>query len=181
MKMLESICLLLSVIVVVEITGYFWHRYFSHIGYLGNTIRKAHYMHHEIHYPYTNMESIKYKVLGLIEGDAWPWVILMSLLIGTIFTIFKLGYISLTNSILMSGLVVLDVYFNSYIHVSYHEKDHWLNKYQWYRQNKHYHKLHHYYNCNYGISNFSTDYLFGSLVTQFDSNRKKENLFHGFS
>ena len=47
-------------------------------------------------------------------------------------------------------------------------------------KNKLYHNLHHYYNCNYGISNYSMDYLFGTLCTKYDKDKGKANIFDGF-
>ena len=51
----------------------------------------------------------------------------------------------------------------SYIHDSYHIKNHWLNKYNWYKNHKKYHHIHHLDDKNYGITNYFYDHLFNTF------------------
>lgn len=164
----------------VEIFGYFWHKFVAHNGLAGNTIRKTHYEHHEVYYPFDDMESDVYRVDGLLKGDSWPWLIPVFMVVISVSWMRYKKYIGNLVYFLIVGWVACHVLLISYIHDSYHVRNHWLNKYNWYRKNKHYHNLHHYYNCNYGISNYSMDYLFGTLITNYDKNRPMEDIFQGF-
>jgi sterol desaturase/sphingolipid hydroxylase (fatty acid hydroxylase superfamily) len=163
---------------MVEFFGYLWHRFSAHLGYAGNTIRKTHYEHHEIYYPHGNMETDEYRIKGFFNGDSWPWLVPLFGMILFLTVLWKYSYLPTKGYITMCVWIVLHVYFISYIHDSYHIRDHWLNRFQWYQRNKLYHNLHHFYNCNYGISNYSMDYLFGTMVTEYTKN--KENIFKGF-
>lgn len=165
---------------LVEFFGYFWHRFSAHFGYAGDTIRTTHYEHHEVYYPYYDMESDKYKIDGMFNGDSWPWLIPVILFISVLGLLWYLDNISKGTFTIMVTWILAHVYFISYIHDSYHIKNHWLNNFDWYIKNKKYHNLHHYYNCNYGISNYSMDYLFGTICTEYDPDKGKENIFQGF-
>jgi sterol desaturase/sphingolipid hydroxylase (fatty acid hydroxylase superfamily) len=144
----------------LEFIAYMWHRFINHLGFLGDKIRVTHYCHHEEMYPHDNMISDKYKT----SHDTWPWFI----------PLFIFGYLPLyliykkynINKYLISMFILqltLHVYIISYIHDSYHIKNHWLNKYKWYRTNKKYHYIHHLDNKNYGITTYIFDYLFGTF------------------
>ena len=158
---------------LVELVGYLWHRFINHLGYLGDKIRVSHYCHHEIVYPYDNMISDKYKT----SHDTWPWIIPLVLF----------GYIpvlSLNNIISKKiiGLLLLQisihVYMISYIHDSYHVKNHWLNKYNWYKKNKKYHYIHHLDNKNYGITTYIFDRVFGTFSENIVT---KKDIFNNLS
>ena len=181
MSIVKIIITILVTAILVEFFGYLWHRFSAHLGYAGDGIRKPHYEHHEIYYPYTDMESEKYRIEGLFNGDSWPWFIPIALMILMLGILKWKDVISTVTFTVMCIWIFVHVYLISYIHDSYHIKNHWLNKYSWYKKNKLYHNLHHYYNCNYGISNYSMDYLFGTLCTKYDKNKGKANIFDGFT
>jgi sterol desaturase/sphingolipid hydroxylase (fatty acid hydroxylase superfamily) len=164
----------------VEIMGYFWHKLAAHYGLIGDKIRKTHYEHHEVYYPFNDMESDVYRVDGLLKGDAWPWLIPVLIVLIFVTWIRYKNFIDKMVYYIIVGWVACHVYLISYVHDSYHVRNHWLNRFTWYQKNKHYHNLHHYYNCNYGISNYSMDYLFGTLVTDYDKARPMEDIFQGY-
>lgn len=180
MNIKKTLLTIIITALLVEFFGYFWHRFSAHLGYAGDVIRTPHYEHHEVYYPYYDMESDEYRIKGLFNGDSWPWFIPIILFISGLYTLFYMDYISRETFVIMAIWIMVHVYLISYIHDSYHIKNHWLNNFSWYKTNKKYHNLHHYYNCNYGISNYSMDYLFGTLCTEYDPKKRKENIFQGY-
>lgn len=164
----------------IEFIGYLWHRFIEH-GFTSfiksNVLRRGHYEHHEIHYA-TMADTEKYIPDGWFDGDTWPWFIPVGTVLIIYIVLYKLAIISLSTC--YTGLIVSisDAYLNSYINQAYHIKNHWLNYFGWFRRHKFYHKLHHFYNCNYGIATFIMDRIFGTLITNFSG--PKENLFDGY-
>ena len=176
---LRILVIIVIAIFINELGGYLWHRFAAHWGWAGDTIRRTHYEHHEIWYPHNDMESKKYRIDGLFEGDSWPWLVPAFMLMVFYYYLGYSGSILMSTSWILIVWMVIHIYAISYIHDSYHITDHWLTKYQWYRDNKVLHNIHHYYNCNYGISNYIFDYLLGSLITDY-SHGGKQNIFGGF-
>ena len=165
---------------LVELVGYWWHRCAAHLGYAGDVIRKTHHKHHEIDYPHHDMVSEEYRVDTFWQGDTWPWFIpTVAFYIG-IYILWKLGYMSDFVTGIAAIWVPFHIWAISYIHDSYHVKGHWLARYEWYQQNKKFHDIHHYYNANYGISNYNMDRIFGTLVGEYDKSKTKQNIFPGF-
>ena len=164
---------------IIEFAIYVWHRIMSHLGYGGDIFRNEHYEHHEIHYPFGKLETDKYVPDGWIDGDTWPWFIPMSFCIMSYIMLYKFNVISLMDCIVGLSVGVLYGYATTYINQAYHIKNHWLNGFEWFRRHKFYHKLHHYYNCNYGITTFTMDRIFGTLIVDFT--RPKENIFADYS
>jgi sterol desaturase/sphingolipid hydroxylase (fatty acid hydroxylase superfamily) len=163
---------------LVELLGYLWHRFCAHLGYAGDIIRKPHFEHHEIYYPHNNMETFIYRVKGFLKGDSWPWFVPILSIYTVVLYLWWKQIINKKMLITITIWMMFHIYLISYIHDSYHIQNHWLNRFDWYRENKVCHNLHHYYNCNYGISNYSMDRLFGTLITKY--NNPKENIFEGF-
>jgi sterol desaturase/sphingolipid hydroxylase (fatty acid hydroxylase superfamily) len=180
MEIKKIIITILVTVVLVELFGYIWHRFSAHLGYAGDTIRTPHYEHHEVYYPYTDMEAEEYRIKGLFNGDSWPWFVPITLFIMGLGMLWYMNRVDTTIFIIMTITLLVHVYVISYIHDSYHITNHWLNQFSWYKKNKIYHNLHHYYNCNYGISNYSMDFLFGTLCTEYDKNKGKQNIFEGY-
>lgn len=143
--------------VVVEVVGYFWHRFAEHEGWLGDTIRYRHWVHHEQDYPTTNLrpaEAEKYQSAG-----SWSWYVVGSVTIGTLFLTLSLWQaVPLTIGGAAYALAVMNAF-----HTSFHIKDHWLNRFKWFPRLVLLHDIHHYGPCNYGIAFFIMDWLFGTL------------------
>ena len=149
-----------SLFLLVELIGYLWHRFVNHLGILSDKIRVTHYCHHEEIYPYDDMISDEYKT----SHDTWPWFIPLIIFgympLYIVYKRYKLDY-NLYISYLIQ--ITTHIYIISYIHDSYHVKDHWLNQYEWYTENKKYHYIHHLDNKNYGITTYIFDHLFGTF------------------
>ena len=64
------------------------------------------------------------------------------------------------------------------MHITFHIKDHWLNNYEWYRKSKILHINHHLDNCNYGISTYLMDYIFGTKIYTVT---ERKDVFNGFN
>lgn len=167
--------IILLTYLVTDFAVYVWHRWISHFGLGGNIFRNAHYEHHEIHYPFAKLETNEYIPNGWIDGDTWPWFIPITICMSIYIALCKLDCMSVFNCYIGLTFAIIYTYITSYINQSYHIRNHWLNKFNWFRRHKFYHKLHHYYNCNYSITTFIMDRIFGTLVTRFDG--PNENLF----
>ena len=169
---IDASCILF---LLTEFVGYVWHRYVNHIGYLGDTIRITHYCHHEEIYPHNDMISDEYKT----SHDTWPWFIPL-ILFGYIplHTLYKKKYLHYHIYMMCVFQITFHIYVISYIHDSYHVRDHWLNQYQWYTENKKYHYIHHLDNKNYGITTYIFDKLFGTFSYDI---RDKIDIFYKFN
>lgn len=176
---IEWIGILLIAIIVNEFLGYTWHRLVAHWGYGGDTLRKTHYEHHIVWYPHDDLQAKEYRIKGFLEGDSWPWLVPAAVLAMFYGYLGYAGYLSKEVSIFLIVWLMIHIYIISYIHDSYHITGNWLNQFRMYQQHKKLHNLHHYFNCNYGISNYVFDWLFGTLVTEYNDDRM-ENIFPGF-
>ena len=159
--------------IYTEFIGYLSHRYIVHQGVIGDKIRISHYCHHEIKYPYHDFESEKYR----IANDSLPWILTIkfaALMPTILLYLFEILYIY--RMIYLLTYFTFHLFFISYIHDSYHIKNHWLNKYEWYRYNKKCHYIHHLDDMNYGITNYVFDKIFGTFS---DKIVDKKNNFNG--
>ena len=194
--------------VLAEVVGYFWHRFAEHSGYLGDSVRYHHWVHHEVDYPVTNLRPVqstakarcgswawfvaafltskhwlkemlgqgrerlcflaKYKSAG-----SWTWYVLalaVALLI--------LLLLPLRDALLVIfGGMLYGWYVDNYFHSAFHIRDHWLQRFRWFRRLTRLHDIHHITNANYGISFFWMDRLFGTFRTVAP---QKENIFPGY-
>ena len=159
--------------IYTEFIGYLSHRYIVHEGIVGDKIRATHYCHHEIKYPYYDFESKKYR----LANDSLPWVltIIFFAYIPTILA-YLCKFIDIYMMIYLLIYFTIHLFFISYIHDSYHYKNHWLNKYEWYKYNRKCHYIHHLDDMNYGITNYVFDKVFGTFS---DKITDKKNNFNG--
>ncbi len=66
---------------------------------------------------------------------------------------------------------------NWYIHTAYHIDNHWLNRYEWFRKDKHLHMLHHdNAKINYGVVSHFTDMLMGTYSNTYSSKHDSEKM-----
>jgi hypothetical protein len=137
---------------------------------LGKNIREKYFEHHEIYYPFINLESKdEYRVKGLLNGDVWHWFIpILSIVYIISYIYYNKHLFNKKTYIVLIITVFLVMYINSYLSDSYHISNHWLNKYEWYVNNKRLHR---------GISNYIMDKLFGTFIESCDLSKKEENLF----
>lgn len=147
--------------VVVEITGYFWHRFVEHAGIFGESIRFKHWMHHEHDYPTTSLRpSSKYS-----SARSFGWYLLTVFLVVATYLLLPLRY---SLPMILSGLIYAKFVISAF-HSSFHKKDFWMNRYKWYKKLVYLHDIHHYKPVNYGINLFFLDKLFGTYSEKMPS------------
>ncbi len=159
-------------IVLVEAIGYLWHRFAEHLGWLGDTIRYRHWVHHELDYPVDRLRPSgveKYRKAG-----SWTWFALGGIVGVLIFWLLPLR----TAAPVALGALVYSWGVISYLHDSFHVEGHWLQRFDWFRRVRTRHDIHHWQPCNYGILFFGMDRLFGTLHDDFPSVR--QDIFPGY-
>lgn len=148
------------VIVGSEFISYGWHRLASHNKHPHNFIRPTHHKHHVLF----NMGDDSHKAY---EDFGWIAIALIAagiVIFGIWDLLFKfsslLAYLTLTVYL----TCVAHSIWKTYIHGAYHTKNHWMEKYAFFREWKRLHLIHHDDpSCNYSISWFIPDYVFGTL------------------
>lgn len=152
MTLLVVIFFMIAGPMVVEIVGYFWHRFLEHEGKAGEFIRYRHWLHHEQDYPTTNLRpSKKYHKAG-----SWSWYVMALLLVVAAYILVPRPW---SIIMIISGLIYAK-FVTSAFHASFHKKNYWLNRYGWYKKLVKLHDIHHYKPVNFGINFFFMDKLF---------------------
>jgi sterol desaturase/sphingolipid hydroxylase (fatty acid hydroxylase superfamily) len=159
-------------VALVEAVGYLWHRFAEHLGWMGNTIRYRHWVHHEMDYPIDNLRpagQTEYRRAG-----SWTWFVLGAVAAALMFWLLPLwAAVPLASGVALYAWCVI-----SYLHDSFHVQGHWLERFAWFRRIRRLHDIHHWQPCNYGILFFWMDRLFGTLLEDFPPRR--ENIFPGY-
>lgn len=133
-----------------EVLGYFWHRIGTHKDIIP-PVRQTHKIHHQ--HDLTGHEANEDFFWSFILTSALGGLLVLSVLVGLPLAI------ALTIFITLSLMLV----FNWYIHAAYHNPDHYLNKFEWFQQNKKLHYEHHYDpKVNFAITFRFPDLLFGT-------------------
>lgn len=139
---------------VVEVVGYFWHRFIEHKGVFGEGFRYKHWLHHEKDYPTKSLRpSNDYK-----SAKSWSWYVLAVILIAFLLVTIPLKY---SVPMCISGAIYAR-FGVSAMHASFHKKNMWLSRFKWYKRLVRLHDIHHYKPVNYGINFFFMDKLFGT-------------------
>ena len=82
------------------------------------------------------------------------------------------NYIDLISSIILYLTVFFVFIWNWYVHKSYHTENHWLNKYEWFQNDKRIHFQHHENpETNYGIATHFTDVVLNTFDYGFPANK----------
>lgn len=158
-------------VILSDVIGYLWHRWMEHNGWLGETIRHRHWVHHEQDYPVGNLRPVGVNTYR--SAGSWSWYILAA---GTLF----LAYLALPLRDfvpLAIGGVLYAWYVVNYFHSAFHIEGHWLNRFVWFRHLVQLHDNHHWVPGNYSIVVPWMDWLFGTLRE--DLPTAKENIFPG--
>jgi len=140
---------------VVEVTGYFWHRFVEHSGIFGENIRFKHWIHHERDYPTTSLRPSK----KYTSAKSYGWYILTVFLVVSTYLLLPLHY---SMPMILGGLIYAKFVISAF-HSSFHKKNFWMNRYNWYKELVRLHDIHHYKPVNYGINIFFLDKLFGTF------------------
>lgn len=146
---------------VTTLFGYIMH-WMLHQKWFG-MFNKSHMIHHMKLYPIIDFFSVKYRRAGrdstvlffLVAGC--PLVILPIVL-------YLLGKIGLIAAILVAVEAITIGLLNNWFHDSFHITDHWLNKFNWFKNLIKLHQEHHIdMRVNYGIFTFTFDKFFGTF------------------
>lgn len=159
-------------ILIVEGSGYAWHRLVSHEGYLGNHLIFPHWVHHMIKYPTGNTRtSGEYQQAG-----DWTFYLLYFLCCFTVGILVPVGLLNGKNYLIMFVTASTWGYIGqSYFHTIYHLPKHWLHQFQLFQRLMQYHDIHHYGPWNYGITFFWFDRVAGTLQKEIP--RHQQELF----
>ncbi len=141
--------------VIVEFVGYFWHRFAEHDGLFGETVRARHVDHHELRYPLHELVSPHDEPYR--DANSWTWYVVAGVVsVILYFTLPLAVFLALFVSGLIYGRLI------AYTHSAYHIRDHWLQRFRYFRFLNKLHFLHHFDRANYGIIFFGMDRLFGT-------------------
>ena len=147
------------IVIVITIVGaefgaYLWHR-FAHTDIVP-PIRKTHKIHHQADLTHEAHEDFYWVISLLLLG-----------LVG-IFIIYYYELIPIIYPLVLYSLVVFVFVWNWYIHSAYHIPNHWLNQYEWFRNDKRIHMQHHLNpKTNYGIATHFTDEILNTFEYSF--------------
>lgn len=130
--MLQFFMIIIIVIIIAQISAYFWHRIGAHTDLVGSKIHETHKNHHE--------DTLDDKAH---EDFYWAFIFLIGLYFLSA-VLYQIKILNLSMSILLPSLFFFIFVLNWYIHQSYHTENHWLNNFEWFRQNKALHYQHHY-------------------------------------
>ena len=134
--------------------SYLWHRFGAHTDIIPG-VHDVHRIHHEADLTHEAHEDF------LV-------VIILLFLLGLFLFILYKSFLP-TYYLIMIYLTVVAVFvWNWYIHSAYHIPNHWLNQYDWFKQDKKIHLQHHVDpTVNYGIASHFSDIIFGTYIYPF--------------
>ncbi len=142
--MIIYLFIVIIMIYLSEIGGYFWHRFGAHTNLL-YPVKKMHDIHHE-------------DILDEAHGDFLYVCGLLIFLFLFLFYIYYKNYITFPLFLSIYLPVMFVFIWSWYVHSAYHIDDHWLNRYDWFRTDKRIHMRHHKNpETNYGIATHFTD------------------------
>ena len=75
-------------VVLVEAIGYFWHRFAEHLGWLEDTVRYRHWMHHELDYPIDRLRPLGVKEYR--KAGSWTWFVVGGVAVALILYVLPL-------------------------------------------------------------------------------------------
>lgn len=150
---------------VVEVIGYFWHRWVEHNAVFGHSIQRYHIKHHEQDYPVEKLRpaSRKYK-----SARSWSWYLATLVLVGLTLVLVSRPY---NFVMILSGLVYAR-FVISYMHTRFHVRQHWLTRTSFFQRIQKLHDIHHYGPYNYGILFYFMDRIFGTYRTTFPKSKQ---------
>ena len=151
----------LGVVFASEIAAYFWHRIFAHTDTI-TLVKEMHDVHHNV-------------IDDQAHGD---FIYVCGLLVAYfcfLLTLYFYYYINVYMLLTLYIPAVCVFVYNYLIHAAYHIENHWLNNYEWFRQDKRIHFAHHDNpECNYGIATHYSDIIFDTFDYGFPVNRLKD-------
>ena len=151
--MFVFLLIILTIIITIflgEILGYFWHRIGTHKDIIP-PVRNTHRTHHE------------HDLTGHEANEDFFWTFILVSTFGGLLTLSVLVGLPLAIALTMFITLALMFVWNWYIHAAYHIPDHYLNKFEWFQNDKKIHYEHHFDpKCNFAIASHFPDRLFGT-------------------
>lgn len=148
--------------IVTELIGYIFHR-LTHWSRMG-ALYDSHMTHHLKIYPPSNFFSDSYLKAG---KDSFT-IRFIPLFLGVV--ILEFWFLPLHLSVVALLTTSLCAFLNSYIHDSYHIRNHFLSKFRYYRRLRALHYLHHVQmSKNYGIYWLGFDKMAGTYKKGYSS------------
>lgn len=160
-EQMEAVWIVAAVVagpVIVEVVGYFWHRFAEHDGVFGQLLRERHIIHHESLYPLERLLSPRNT--PYLDAQSWTWYAVAGVVSVVLFFLVPLPFFltAFASGVVYGRLI-------AYAHSAYHIAGHPLQRFGWFRRLNKLHFLHHYERANYGILFFAMDRLFGTYRT----------------
>jgi sterol desaturase/sphingolipid hydroxylase (fatty acid hydroxylase superfamily) len=145
-------CYVIAIIIGTEVFAYLWHRYGAHADYIPG-IHDTHKIHHILDLD-----------LGHEADEDFVWILLIMVLIELIMGIIvMIGIISGVLALVSIIVSLVVFWWNWWIHKAYHQPNHWLNSYEWFKKERERHYVHHYNpRKNYGIASHFSDKIMGT-------------------
>jgi len=142
----------ISLVFLSEIGGYFWHKYVAHsLPFVKDT--------HDIHHNIIDDQA---------HGDFVYICFLLVLYLSALLYLYYKTYITLALLLILFTGVFFPFLWSYYIHTCYHIENHWLNEYEWFRNDKRIHMQHHINpQTNYGIATHFTDEILNTFEYSF--------------
>ena len=149
--------LAIPMIFLSEMGAYAWHRWGSHTNVIPMA-KRTHDIHHAI-------------VDDKAEGDFMYVILLLFLYFNILLVLYLYTYITALMFFSLYFPVILIFFWNFYVHTAYHIENHWLNRYEWFRNDKRIHMHHHTDPTkNFGIATHYTDLLLDTFSSAFPVN-----------
>ncbi len=152
--------LIIIFIYLSEIGSFCWHKYGTHENFIPRElgVQNTHQIHHTVIDDQAHADFF-YILFMLIILGFFLWIL------------FSYNFISYQIGLSIYCPVTCVFVWNWYIHSAYHIDNHWLNKYEWFRNDKRIHFQHHANpNVNFGIATHFSDII----MDTFDSGLLKD-------
>ena len=159
MKIITYMIIAIFMVFLSEVGGYLWHKWAAHTDGVPG-IRESHKIHH--------MADLTHEA-----HEDFFWVILLLIGLGIALSyVYRKKYINLYLLSIIYIPVVLTFTWNWYIHSAYHQKDHWLGSYGWFRNDRRLHFQHHINpRTNYSIASHFMDEMLDTFDYNFPINK----------
>jgi sterol desaturase/sphingolipid hydroxylase (fatty acid hydroxylase superfamily) len=142
-------------LLVVEVAGYFWHRWVEHNAVFGHNIQSFHIRHHEHNYPVEKLRPAEQKYKS---ARSWGWYALTAFLVVGTLVLVPRPY---NFVMVLTGLVYAKFVIN-YMHTRFHVRQHWLARTRYFQHIQKLHDIHHFGPYNYGVLFYFMDRIFGT-------------------
>ena len=142
---------------IIEFIAYFWHRIISHSDFIYN-LHLIHGIHHQDSKDLDPLDSLDSDDLYDDFIQIKACLIIFEVCLGLFISIFpmfqRIGLITAIVAFVMFT-------WEWWIHTAYHDETHWLNTFEWFKQAKNLHFIHHEdTNRNFGIITHIYDIVF---------------------